>query len=206
LAEEKGKEKKAQGEGKGRNPAQGGRKAPQKTAPAGPSAAGISLVWVVVVLVLLFIEGIYMTAHSARGLNRLSTQVALLEGRAQQAHRKQVSLAADYIEEAARYAAEENYGLTDRTIANARQMIELATLLGSEIESGGLRTVLRELENLRVARDPELAGRLQEMAERLRGMATARPEALAKGAGAKLPAKALPGGPARGERDRGAGR
>lgn len=172
--EEKSKERKAGAEGKASGTAQGGRKAPQKAPPSGPSAVGVSLVWVVVLVVLLLAEGIYITAHSARGLSKLSAEVTALDSRAQQAQQKQISLAADYLEEAARYAAEENYGLADRSTENAKQMIGLAALLAGEIEARGLRTTAGEIEQLRLARGAELATQLQAIAEGLRGLRATR--------------------------------
>ncbi len=158
-------------EGKAQGSASRALKAAAKAAAAGPTGPGVALVWVVVVLALLLVGGIYIIVHSAGTVSRLSNQISTLERRAQEAQRKQLLLAADYAEEAARYATEENYGLKDEAAANAEKMVTLAASLAEEAEAATLLTTLDRLKKARTSRGSEVSSQLRDIATALRALA-----------------------------------
>ncbi len=193
AGEEKNKTEKAAPSGKANAAAQRARKVPPKGAPAGVSAAGVSLVWVVVVVALMLIEGIYMSWHSASAMNALAKRAESQQSRALQAQQRQLSLAADSLQDAARYASEENYGLKDAAVANAKQMVELALLLADEAQAAGLRGLLEQMSSAEQARGTEVSTQLQDMSERLRSMAPSGTGPYGKAAQRKGRAEVTPG-------------
>lgn len=163
------------------------RRPPAKATPAGSAGAGVAVAWLVVVLAVLVVGGTYMIVHSAGTINRLSGQVTALESRAQEAQRKELMVAADYAEQAARYATQENYGLKDEAAANAERMAGLAMLLAEEGEASMLQAALDRLGKARLSRAPEVSSQLEQIAAELRALA---PEGTA--AAGPTPEKALP--------------
>jgi len=104
-------------------------------------------------------------------MNALAKRAQSQQSRALQAQQRQLSLAADSLQDAARYASEENYGLKDAAVANAKQMVELALLLADEAQAARLRGLLEQMSTAEQARGTEVSTQLQDMSERLRSMA-----------------------------------